>query len=180
VATRATHGRRARFTLRNIIRGWPFYYETAPVFPNEVLLRTVPNTIGYYTPDSMGKWIVSSLAFEPRSDDVDGISLFREDFVTKEQLARLSGHPHGVRVARVTVKECGSLHLSVNPSPDADEPPGHVVIPEMPFLQKAPQNKAQKQKIKALAQELALIAGQKKVYTPPGLPNPVTNPKKKR
>jgi len=122
----------------------------------------------------MSEWHINPLAFEPRSVDVDGISLFRQDFVTQEVLAKLSGHAHGVRVARVTVNDCRKLHLSVKPSPDPNVPPGHVVIPEMPFIKKTPQTKVQKQEVKDLAQKLTQVASKMEVYSPPGLPDPFT------
>jgi len=177
VATRQSRGRRARFTLRTIIRGWPYYYETTPVFPNEVLLRTVPNIL-HYCSQNMGNWIINPNAFTPAPDDVDGISLFREDFVTKEYLASVNQHPSRARVARVVAKECTDLQLSLKPAPDPNEPPGHTLIPEMPFLgKKTAHNKAQKQNIKDLAQKLAQIASKNEVYTPPGMSNPIPRPR---
>lgn len=176
MATRPARGRRARFSLRAIIRGWPWYYETDPVFPNEVLLRTVPNSIGYYT-KAMGKWAINPNAFEPARDDTDGISLFREDFVTKEQLGRLSRHANGVRVARLVARECTTLQLSLSPAPDPDWSPGHMVIPELSaalfFVKRTPQTKPQIQRIKDLAQELAQIATRHEIYIPDGMPDPV-------
>jgi hypothetical protein len=177
VATRQPRGRRARFCLRSIIRGWPWYYETTPVFPNEVLLRTVPNSIGFYT-QTLGNWAINPNAFEPTRDDADGISLFREDFVSQEDLASASTHYSRVRVARVVAKECISLNLSLKPDPDVGVQPGHTLIPEMPFLGKrTAQNRTQKQYITDLAQKLAQIASKNKIYIPPGLPDPVARPK---
>jgi hypothetical protein len=172
LATRRSRGRRARFSLRAVARGWPWYYETTAVFPNEILLRTVPNSIGYYS-QSMGIWAVNPTAFEPRTVDVDGISLYREDFVTKKYLASVSGYPTGVRVASVTAKDCTNLHLSLQPSPDPKGPSGHLVIPEMAFVKKTPQTKDLKRKIQDLAQKLAQIASKNEIYTPPGLVNPL-------
>jgi hypothetical protein len=172
----ATRGRRARFSLRAIIRGWPWYYETSPVFRHEVLLRTVPNSIGYYSVDR-GNRAINANAFEPRADDLDGISLFREDFVTKSYLASVNKYPSGVRVSQLKAKECISLGLSFRPSPVASQPPGHVVIPEMPFVKKSPQTKELKRKILDLAQKLAELASKKEVYSPPGLPDPMPRPK---
>jgi hypothetical protein len=146
------------------------------VFPNEVLLRTVPNSIGYYS-KIMGNWTIDPSAFQPAKDDVDGISLFREDFVTQEDLASRSTHPKGVRVVRVRAKECISLHLSLNPTPDPDASPGHMVIPEMLFVKRSAETKIQAQNIKDLAQKLAQIATKNEVYTPPGMSDPVAKPK---
>ena len=80
MATRQSRGRRARFTLRTIIRGWPYYYETTPVFPNEVLLRTVPNIL-HYCSQNMGNWIINPNAFTPAPDDVDGIARAIEELL---------------------------------------------------------------------------------------------------
>jgi hypothetical protein len=172
LATRPNRGRRARFSLRTIIRGWPWYYETSPVFPNEVLLRTVPNSIGYYS-KVMGNWTIDPNAFQPARDDADGISLFREDFVTAEDLSFMSTHPKGVRVARVLAKECIGLHLSLNPAPDLHGPAGHTLIPEMIFLKRTAQTSIQVQNIKDFAQKLAQFASKNDIYTPPGMPDPV-------
>jgi hypothetical protein len=125
----------------------------------------------------MGNWAINPSAFEPAKDDVDGISLFREDFVTKENLASVSTHLNGVRVARVKAMVCTRLQLSLNPAPDSDGPPGHTVIPEMPFVKKTPQTKAQVQKIRDFAQSLAQIASKNEVYTPPRMSDPIARPR---
>jgi len=176
VATRPSHGRRARISLRAIIRGWPWYYETAKVVRNEVLLRTVPNGIFYYT-KTMGNWAINPSAFEPAKDDVDGISLFREDFVTPKDLASVNPHPNGVRVARVFARQFGSLNLSVKPSPDASGPPGHAIVPELHFVRKTPQTKDLKRKMLDLAQKLAQFASKNKIYTPQGMSDPIVKKK---
>jgi hypothetical protein len=172
VATRPSRGRRARFGLRAIIRGWPWYYETTEVFDGEILLRTVPNTIGYCN-QAMENWVINPLAFEPARDDSEGISLFRADFVTRKYLARINRHPMGVRVGQVRVRDCMALNLTLKPTPDASQPAGHVVIPEMPFLPKSAATKVQKQHIRDLAQKLAQIASKNKIYVPTGLPRTV-------
>lgn len=170
----ATHpaGRRARFSFRALTRGWPWYYETTPVFRGEVLLRTVPNSIGYYTADTPD-WKINPNAFEPRPVDLDGISLFRLDFVTEVQLAARSTSATGVRVARISVREILAHNLSVTPSPNLSGPAGHVVIPEMPFVKKTAQTKDRKNAIRDLAAKLSLSASRNRVYAPPGLPDSV-------
>jgi len=121
----------------------------------------------------MGNWAVNPSAFEPRPIDVDGISLFREDFVTQEYLASVNKHPAGARVARITAKELAKLGLSLQPSPDPNGPPGHTVISEMRFTKRTAQNKAQIQKMRDIAQELAQISSKNEIYAPEGLPDPV-------
>jgi hypothetical protein len=176
LATRPSRGRRARFSFRAITRGWPFYYESAAVSDSEILLRTVPNSVGYYTP-SLNNRVLNLNAFEPAIDDTDGISLFRQDFVSQQTLVERNNHANGVRVSRLKAKDCISLGLSLRSTPDPNQAPGHVIIPEMPFLKKPPATKLQKQKIRDLAQQLAQIASKNEIYTPPGLPDPVARPK---
>jgi hypothetical protein len=125
----------------------------------------------------MGAWNVNALAFQPLNDDIDGISLFREDFVTKEHLASVNPYPSGVRVARIIAREFVRLNLSLLPSPDYNGPPGHTVVPEMRHLEKKPETKIPKQKIKDCMQKLAQISTRNGVYTPHGLANPVARPK---
>jgi hypothetical protein len=125
----------------------------------------------------MGYWTIDPNAFQPAKDDDDGISLFREDFVTAEDLAMLSLHPKGVRVARVLASECTNLHLSLNPAPHPHEPAGHTLIPEMTFVKRTAQTNIQVQNIKDLAQKLAQIASKNEIYTPPGMPDPVARSK---
>jgi hypothetical protein len=132
----------------------------------------VPNSIGYYN-KIMGNWAIDPNAFQPAKDDDDGISLFREDFVTAEDLSSMSTHRNGVRVARILAKEFTGLHVSVNPAPDPHMPPGHTVIPEMIFLKRTAHTNIQVQNIKDLAQKLAQIASRNDIYTPPGMPDPV-------
>jgi hypothetical protein len=178
VATRPSRGRRARFSLRAIIRGWPWWYcETSRVWPSEILLRTVPNSIGYYTPP-IANWEINSVAFEPTKKDWDGISLFRADFVSEEHLAKVNPLA-GVRVARLKARDFGALKLSIQPKPDIHLP-GHVVIPEMPFIAKTPtpENFVARSRVKDAAQKLAQIASKNKIYTPPGTPDPVHKQKK--
>jgi len=121
----------------------------------------------------MGNWAINPSAFEPGKHDADGISLFREDFVTKEYLAKVNQHPRGVRVARLVASQCEMLNLSFRPSPDPAGPPGHTVVPEMPYLQRSPETKSRIQQIKDLSQQLAQIATKNEIYTPPGLSDPV-------
>jgi hypothetical protein len=136
----------------------------------------VPNSVGFYT-KSMGNWSINPNAFYPSPDDVDGISLFREDFVTKERLASVSTHPNGVRVARISAQDCVGLGLSPEPSPDPGVERGHCVIPEMPFVKSNAQNKARVRQIKDFAQKLSQIASKNEIYAPPGLPDPVVRKK---
>jgi hypothetical protein len=172
VENNASPCRRARLRLCTLIRGWPWYYETAGIFAGEVLLRAIPNARGYLTP-SMGKWSVSPYAFEPnKKRDIDGMSFFREDFVTPFELATANKHPARVRVARVSVAQFRLLGLEVRCAPDETQLPGHAIVPEMSFI--AGRTREEKRRIADLSQKLAQFASENKTYCPPGLPPPIS------
>ena len=119
---RVFHLRRPRLRLRTLAKGWPFYGESAPVSPDETLLRAIPNTPDYFS-EHMGAWAVDPYAFKPnKKRDLDGMSFFREDFTTVDAVARNNRHPQGARVARVTLAQFQELNLEVIPNPDEGEP----------------------------------------------------------
>ena len=131
-----------------------------PVKRDEYVLRRIPNN-----PD----WYVASLpiqiqrvAFAPNAKDTDGLSIFRELFVTPERVAHAGRNPAGYYVARLAVSKLLELGLSVVPDPRADEPPGHALIPEMSHAAA----KNSKTKSREVQLQLAKLASSAIVYTP--------------
>jgi hypothetical protein len=166
-------GRRSRLRLGNLIR-WCWYYETCPVRPDEFLLRAIPNAIGYFK-QSMGRWSVDPYAFTPnKKRDPDGMSFYREDFVSAKSVSDNNGYPAGVRVARIKAKELIELGLTIEPSVIAEDLPGHVIVPGMRHVEARP--KPEKLKIKDLSQQLAKLASDAIVYIPPGMGDPSPSP----
>lgn len=163
--------RRARLRLHTLIR-WLWYFETNSVYSNETLLRAVPNALGYIKP-SMGKWTVNPNVFEPnRKRDLDGMSFFREDFTTPQEVAESNRNQVGVRVVRITAKQLTELGLTAEPSPVPEQPPGHVIVPGMRYIDKKLLSDADKRRIKDTSQRLAQWASESDIYSPPGLPPP--------
>ena len=77
---------------------------------------------------------VMPVAFQPdRERDVDGLSFFREDFVSPIRLAAANENARGCCVTRLRVKDLHDLGLSVLPTPHPDEQAGHVIVPEMSY-----------------------------------------------
>ena len=71
-------------------------------------------------------------AFEPRKDvDEDGLSLFRYDFITPEQL--IEANPHKAGVYCVFLHAARLMEMSMTLLPMPDELPGHIVIPEITY-----------------------------------------------
>lgn len=96
-----------------------------PIRVDEQLLRVI--TKDWYLPERPVPF--GSVAFKPNKNDVDGISLYSERFVTPVQLDKSRRKPGTYFVVRLRVKEILALHLSVRAN--MGDLPGHVVIPEL-------------------------------------------------
>jgi hypothetical protein len=134
-------------------------------------LRTVPNA-ARYVDLSQDVWKIDPYAFEPRKSDVDGISLFREDFTTREKLSRASKYPAGVHVVRIAAQQLFDLSVDIETKPIPDQP-GHVVLPALRYVEKAQLSRDQRRARADLTQKLAYAASEADIYSPPGLPPPV-------
>jgi hypothetical protein len=157
-------GKRARVRLRTLIR-WLWLFETSRVTRGEFLLRAIPNDPSYLK-ETMGNWAVAPYAFQPhKKRDADGMSFFREDFVTPREVSQRNGFPAGVRVVRIAVKQLLSLGLVVEPSPDPSQPAGHVIVPGLKF--DAARTKEEKKRIAEISQLLAKAASANIAYVPP-------------
>ena len=137
-------GGRARVCLGSLTRWppWPFHFETDPVTPGEILLRTIPNSSGYYTPEDG----IQRLSFEPRQSDDDGISLYRLNFLTAEKLASDNTHAKGVWVAAISARVFFVNGLTILPTPS--KLPGHVSVPELNYPRWKGADKADKNILK--------------------------------
>jgi hypothetical protein len=118
----------------------------------------------------MGAWAVAPSAFTPRKVDTDGLSVFREDFVTKESLAEKNPHPAKARVSSIFVVQLRGLELEVKPDPIKEFPSGHSLLPEVKYSDNP--TDAERQKIKDNSQKLAQLATENGLYSPPGMPAP--------
>jgi hypothetical protein len=171
----ADRGRRARFRLRTLRRGWPWYFEDFPVQPDEILLRAIPNTQRYFD-ETMGSWAVDPYAFEPnKKRDPDGLSFFRQDFTTLRAVAETSRHPNRARVGLIPASELIRLGVPAQAEPDSSGLAGHVIVPGLRVVPNAARSRAEKQKIADISQQLARIATEIGVSNPLGLPDPAPN-----
>ena len=113
----------------------------------------------------MGKLAVTPYAFEPhKKRDVDGMSFFREDFVTPRQVAEACRHPSGALVARIKVRRLRKLGFTVQPTPDPNELPGHVIVPELKHEQQ--RSASERRRIADLSRQLAELASNGIAYSP--------------
>jgi hypothetical protein len=97
---------------------------------------------------------VLRLAFQPSKADVDGLSVFRERFITAAELARLGRTPGAYYVARLLVAALHDLGLTIIPAPVIGLP-GHAIIPELNFSA----YRQDKKRLDALQVQLARLAG---------------------
>ena len=145
-----TRGRRCRLRLRLITR-WFRYRESDPVGSSEWILRVIPATCY----DGTLELPIAAQAFQPHKErDKEGLSFFREDFVSPKRLAQSNENPKGCCVARLRVSDLNELGLSVSATPDPDEQPGHVTVAELSYTA----YKADKKKAKELHDTLARAA----------------------
>jgi len=130
--------------------------ERDPVSPREYVLRRVFAAADHFNPALSEP--VQRVAFQPNKKDAAGISVFRELFVTPMEVARRGPKgPSEYIVVRLLAADVFALGLSVLPDPQADQPPGHAIIPEL-----TPQT--EKKRSKELQRELAKLGGRNIAY----------------
>ena len=138
--------------------------ENDPVLPTEYVFRRINNKKDWY--NSELEQPVTRVACSPFKKDVDGLSVFRELFVSASDVAAAGPDPAGYYVARLLVADILELGLTVIPAPQEGMPKGHAIIPE---LTTAAANNAQTRRwAKEIANKLARLAGRSIV----ALPNP--------
>jgi hypothetical protein len=99
-------------------------------------------------------------AFKPTDSDRDGLSVYRERFVSPLDVAAAGRSPGAYYVVRLAVQDLQRLNLSVVATPGPL--PGHAVIPELNrgFYEK------EKQRSRDLQLELSRLASQAIVHRP--------------
>jgi hypothetical protein len=103
---------------------------------------------------------ITRAAFQPNRHDTQGISVYRERFVTPEALANSGRKAGEYYVARLSVATLVStVGVSVKQDPQDDELPGHCLIPELRL-------EMPKEGSKELQRHLAVLASASIVYTP--------------
>jgi hypothetical protein len=126
------------------------------------LLRTVPKD--KYTLSSPID--VALTAFTPGNYDDDGLSVNFDDEITAEELVARSRKPESTIVVRIPESLFKSLGLTLVPTHDPGDSPGHAIIPEL-NRGRYDSSAAEKQAIKVIAAKLAQAASQGIVHVPP-------------
>jgi hypothetical protein len=92
----------------------------------EELCRRIPASTGWYDPERDD---TSPEAFQPRTDDTGGLSLYRRKFQSPEDLAAVGSSKAGYYVAIVKVADLqrAGIHIRQDDPNDCS----HVVVPEL-------------------------------------------------
>jgi hypothetical protein len=109
----------------------------------EWLLRRVPDGNPAYFDPLQPAQPLQRIAFKPSPEDLDGISLFREMFVSPPVLS-MTGRKPPYCVVRLRVRDVERIGLKVQPAPDDEQPAGHVVLPGLRHAEK-PSSKEKEQ-----------------------------------
>jgi hypothetical protein len=101
-------------------------------------------------------------AFRPSREDISGLSVFREKYVSAAEVAASGRRPGEYFVTRLPVKALHDLGLTIVPDVDAAAPRGHALIPELTHSA----YERDKQRLKDVLLSLALLAGRAVVHQP--------------
>lgn len=102
-----------------------------PVTPDENVLRRISNNKDWVNLSLAIS--VQRVAFKPFTRDTDGLSVFRELFVTPYQVATAGPNSNGYYVARLNVNSINDLGLNIVPDPQEDQLQGHALMPELSY-----------------------------------------------
>ena len=102
--------------------------DSDPVLPKEIVLRRISTV--YYSP--LDPIPIKPEAFRPTDMDGNGISVFREQFISSQEIFDSIDIAKRNRfvIARLVVRELQKLKLSVVPDP-ISALPGHALVPEL-------------------------------------------------
>lgn len=121
---------------------------TEPVADDEVLYRRIPVSMGWYS--SAG---LSPEAFDPRKDEISGLSVYRAKYKTLEEVAR-GKSKQGYFVAVLRAGDLRRLGIDVEPKPELDDP-GHAELPGLTCLNRLdPTSQEQKVLLAKSSQEV--------------------------
>lgn len=134
--------------------------ESAPVSPDEFILRRIPNLQNYINLELAMS--VTRAAFGPSSDDIDGLSVYREEFVSARQVAEAGNNPAGYYVVRLQAQDILNLGVQLIQDPKVGQLPGHTLIPELSKDGK----KAERKRYKEVTQKLAVLGSGEIIYSP--------------
>ena len=103
---------------------------TEPVADEELLYRRIPVSTGWYS--SAG---LSPEAFDPRKDEISGLSVYRAKYKNLEEVAKGKGK-QGYFVAVLRAGDLRKLGIDVDPKPGLDDP-GHAELPGLTCLNRS-------------------------------------------
>lgn len=126
--------------------------ETSPIADDEIVLRRVSETSGYYDPESDRPF--AWVAFRPNEKDVRGLSVWRERYKTPEQAAGINARP-GRRyfIFKLNVGVLREAGVIVEPSTD-EGGAGHASLVNLNPRRYAEDKNAVQELARTIAEEL--------------------------
>jgi hypothetical protein len=106
--------------------------------------------------------VVGFTAFRPTMEDTNGLSVYRDQFISPREVASGGRKPGEYYVVRLPVRALHDLGLTVVGDEQADAPAGHALLPELSL------DACQKDKVRlrAIQVRLAELASQHVVHYP--------------
>lgn len=133
----------------------------SPIGPNEIVLRRIFVGQGCYEQDKTPP--VQRGAFLPSPRDVDGISFYLESMISPSEVAAAAEKPASCYiVASLTAGDLYALNLTLIPTDEPGDLPGHVISPEINLA--SYNDSAKRRRIKEITKRLAEIASQHIVF----------------
>ena len=146
-----------RWASRLLRSPWAQDPELTPVDGSEFVLRTIPNLPNFIRPDLPQP--VTRVAFGPNKNDTDGLSVFREKFISPEDLARVSRQKGNCYVVRLRASDVFALGLTIKPD-RSDAIHGHCLIREITYAER------KVEAVKTAVLRLAQLAGSGIAFRP--------------
>ena len=128
--------------------------DTDQVDDSEYLYRAVPNVPDYISYENGSLKNLGKAACKAFSNDSDGLSFFRANFVEPQKITELLTNENGYYIFKIKASDIRKLGLSLNPTPNLSDLPGHVSLPE---INTNNQNKSKRGELVKLLKENAKI-----------------------
>jgi hypothetical protein len=133
----------------------------SPIGPNERVLRRIFVGQGCFEKDKAPP--VQRGAFIPSPRDVDGLSFYLESIISAPEVAAAAEKPAACYVvASLKAGDLYALGLTLVPTQDPHDLPGHIISPEINST--TYNDSTQKPKIKEISKKLAEIASHNIVF----------------
>lgn len=139
----------------------PVLDQDEPVAPDEYILRRILNNKDYINLDLPIP--VQRAAVGPTKRDTDGLSVYREKFVSPREVAESGNNSAGYYVVRFNAQDIFDMGLDIIPDKIEDGLQGHSLVPQLSTGEKKSNRKLYVERTLALTK---LISTDDIVFSP--------------